>query len=120
MKILIIEDEIMILKSLEFKLKKEGFDVSIAEDGRIAMELIDNNNYDCILTDLLIPFYGGIELINHIRNVLKKNTPIIVLSGIGQEESIMEAFKLGANDYMTKPFSPNELIIRINKQLIQK
>ena len=115
MKILVIEDEIMVLKAIEFKLRKSGFDVSTAPDGNVALEYLNQQTFDCILTDLMIPFFSGLEIINHVRNELKSKTPIIVLSAIGQEHSILEAFKLGANDYMTKPFSPNELIIRIHK-----
>ena len=65
----------------------------------------------------MIPFYSGLEIIHYVRKEKNSETPIIVLSSLGQEESILEAFKIGANDYITKPFSPNELIIRINKQL---
>lgn len=119
MKILIIEDEVMVLKAIEFKLKKEGFEIDTAADGKTALELLSKGVYDCILTDIMIPFFSGLELINYVRNDLNSSIPIIVLSALGQEQSIMEAFKLGANDYMTKPFSPNELIIRINKQLLK-
>ena len=116
-KILVIEDETMVLKAIEFKLKKEQFEVAIATDGQNAMELLRNESFDIILTDLMIPFYSGLEIIHYVRKEKNSETPIIVLSSLGQEESILEAFKIGANDYITKPFSPNELIIRINKQL---
>ena len=119
MKILVIEDEVMVLKSIEFKLKKEGFEVVTARDGKVAFDLLTSENFDIILTDLMIPYYSGLELINHIRTDLNSKVPIIVLSSIGQETSIMEAFKLGANDYMTKPFIPNELIVRIRKELVK-
>ncbi|MDD4992176.1 MAG: response regulator transcription factor [Paludibacter sp.] len=119
MRVLVIEDEIMVLKSIEFKLKKEGFEVITAPDGKAAHDLLLSDKFDIILTDLMIPYYSGLELINFVRNELKSKVPIIVLSSIGQEASIMEAFKLGANDYMTKPFIPNELIIRIRKEALR-
>jgi DNA-binding response OmpR family regulator len=119
MKVLVVEDEIMVLKSIEFKLKKEGFDVITAPDGKVAHDLLSEEKFDVILTDLMIPYYSGLELINYVRNGLNSKVPIIVLSAIGQEASIMEAFKLGANDYMTKPFIPNELIIRIRKEALR-
>jgi len=103
MKVLVIEDEMMVLKSIEFKLKKEGFDVVTAPDGKVAHDCLSSDTFDLVLTDLMIPYYSGLELISYIRNELKSKVPIIVLSAIGQEISIMEAFKLGANDYMTKP-----------------
>jgi len=116
MRILVIEDEVMVLKSIEFKLKKEGFEVVTAPDGKIALDFLVSETFDIVVTDLMIPYYSGLELISYIRNELKSKVPIIVLSVIGQETSIMEAFKLGANDYMTKPFIPNELIFRIRKE----
>jgi len=119
MKILVIEDEVMVLKSIEFKLKKEGFDVITAPDGKVAHELLSKETFDMIITDLMIPYYSGLELINYVRSELKSKVPIIVLSAMGQEESILEAFRLGANDYMTKPFIPNELIIRIRKEALR-
>jgi DNA-binding response OmpR family regulator len=67
-----------------------------------------------------MPFTGGLELINMIRNELGKSTPIIVLSKVGSEETIIEAFKLGADDYLTKPFSPNELSIRVKRFLLKR
>ncbi|NTW32166.1 MAG: response regulator transcription factor [Bacteroidetes bacterium] len=120
MKILVCEDDFMIVKAIEHKLKNEGYEVETAKDGREASEKIKNNIYDLILTDLLMPFLGGIELINLVRTQLKKDTPIIVLSRLGNEDSILEAFKLGADDYITKPFSPNELSIRVKKLLIKR
>src|ERR1035437_9652981 len=119
MKILVIEDEVMVLKSIEFKLKKEGFDVITAPDGKVAYDLLSEETFDMIITDLMIPYYSGLELSNYVRNELKSKVPIIVLSSMGQEESILEAFRLGANDYMTKPFIPNELIFRIHKEALK-
>lgn len=119
MRILVIEDEVMVLKSIEFKLKKEGFEVITAPDGKIARDLLAEETFDIVVTDLMIPYYSGLELINYVRNELKSKVPIIVLTAIGQEASVLEAFKLGANDYMTKPFIPNELIIRIRKETLR-
>ena len=119
MKILVIEDEVIVLKSIEFKLKKEGFDVITAPDRKVAQDLLSEETFDFIITDLMIPYYSGLELISYVRNDLKSKVPIIVLSALGQEESILEAFRLGANDYMTKPFIPNELIIRIRKEALR-
>lgn len=119
MKILVIEDEVMILKSIEFKLKKEGFEVTTALNGKIAQDILSTEIFDVVITDLMIPYYSGLELISYVRNELKSTVPIIVLSAIGQEGSILEAFRLGANDYMTKPFIPNELVIRVRKEALR-
>jgi DNA-binding response OmpR family regulator len=120
MKILVCEDDFMMIKAIEHKLQREGYQVEVANDGRSASEKIKNDEYDLIITDLLMPFTGGLELINMTRNDLNKTTPIIVLSKVGNEETIIEAFKLGADDYLTKPFSPNELSIRVKRFLLKK
>ena len=63
----------------------------------------------------MMPFISGLEVISHVRNELKMQIPIIVFSAAGQEEMVLKAFNLGANDFMGKPFSPNELVIRIKR-----
>lgn len=120
MKILVCEDDIIISKAIEHKLKNEGYSVDIAIDGTQATEKVSANSYDLIMTDLLMPFLGGLELVNKVRNELKITTPIIVLSKLGNEETIIEAFQLGADDYIMKPFSPNELSIRVKRLLIKR
>jgi len=65
----------------------------------------------------MMPFYSGLEVISHLRNKLNKQTPVIVFSSAGQEEMVLKAFSLGASDFMTKPFSPNELVIRVKRLL---
>jgi len=120
MKILVCEDDPMMIKAIEHKLQREGYAVEVAIDGRAATDKIKTQKYDLIITDLLMPFSGGLELINMTRNELKSTTPIIVLSKVGSEETIIEAFKLGADDYLTKPFSPSELSIRVKRLLLNK
>jgi DNA-binding response OmpR family regulator len=120
MKILVCEDDIIMIKAIEHKLKSEGYTIDVATDGIQASEKISNNEYDLIMTDLLMPFFGGLELVNKVRNEMKLNVPIIVLTRVGNEDTIIEAFKLGADDYVTKPFSPNELSIRVKRLLIRR
>jgi two-component system response regulator VicR len=120
MKILVCEDDYMMIKAIQHKLRSDGYEVDVASDGNKVVEMINQNNYDLIMTDLMMPFIGGLELINKIKNELKLNIPIIVLSTLSNEDSIIEAFKLGADDYITKPFSPNELSIRVKRLLIKK
>jgi DNA-binding response OmpR family regulator len=117
MKILVCEDDRMMSTAISYKLKKDGYEVDIALDGKASLDYINQNSYDLILTDLLMPYINGMEIINHIRAVQKKDTPIIVLSSMSVEDTILEAFRLGVNDYITKPFSPPELSIRINRIL---
>ena len=115
-RILIIEDNPMVVKSLEFKLKRENYNVVTALDGREALKALEEHIFDLIITDLMLPFYSGLEIIEHV----KKNfpgLPIIVLSTSKQEEVILEAFNLGVHDFITKPFSPNELSLRVKRSL---
>lgn len=118
MKILICDDDVMIRKAIEFKMSRENYTLDFASDGKLATDMIREEAYGLIVTDLLMPYVGGLEMINLVRNELKRNTPIIVLSRLGDEETIMEAFNLGADDYLTKPFSPSELLIRMKKILL--
>ena len=120
MKILVCEDDFMMIKAIEHKLKSEGYLVDVVTDGNQAIEKIRQGDYDLVMTDLLMPFVGGLELINTIRNELLLKMPIIVLSRLGNEDTIIEAFKLGADDYITKPFSPNEVSIRVKRLLIKR
>lgn len=117
-KIVLAEDNTTLSLLLKFRLEKEGFDLYMAKDGKEAVELIESNSPDLIITDIMMPFISGLEVISHVRNKLKSEVvPIIVFSAAGQEEMVLKAFNLGANDFMGKPFSPNELMIRVKRLL---
>lgn len=119
-KILIAEDEVLMLKALEFKLKKDGYDVDVAADGREAMEKVKNNTYDLILTDIMMPFVGGMEILSYIKNdPIKKSTPVLLISAVGLENIVLEGFQLGAEDFIYKPFNLNELSMRIKRHIKQ-
>jgi DNA-binding response OmpR family regulator len=115
MKILIAEDELMMLKTLELRLRKDGHEVITASDGRQAIERFSASDPDMVITDIMMPFASGLELLGAVRQRTDKKIPVIVLSAMGQENVVMEAFKLGADDYITKPFSPNELSMRVKR-----
>lgn len=117
-KIVLAEDNSVLSLLLKFRLEKEGYKLLIAVDGKVAIELIEEHNPDLILTDIMMPFVSGLEVISHVRNKLNLRTPIIVFSSAGQEEIVLKAFDLGATDFMSKPFSPNELVIRVKRLLI--
>ncbi|SNR72634.1 response regulator transcription factor [Lutibacter flavus] len=117
-KIVLAEDNSTLSLLLKFRLEKEGYKLLTAEDGKKAIEQIEEHKPDLILTDIMMPFISGLEVISHVRNKLDMQIPIIVFSSAGQEEIVLKAFNLGANDFMSKPFSPNELVIRI-KRLLQ-
>jgi DNA-binding response OmpR family regulator len=117
MKILVAEDEPIMLKTIELRLKKDGHTVITADNGRDALMHLEDHNPDMIITDIMMPYASGLEIVGKVRSEGKK-TPIIVLSAMGQENVVLEAFNLGANDYITKPFSPNELSMRVKRFLM--
>jgi two-component system, OmpR family, response regulator VicR len=115
MKILVAEDEIIMLKTIELRLKKDGHDVIACKDGKEAMTSVESRLPDLVITDIMMPFFSGLEIIAAVKNNAEKKIPIIILSSMGQENVVLEAFKLGADDFITKPFSPNELSVRVLK-----
>jgi len=116
-KIVLAEDNSALSMLLKFKLEKEKYELFIAEDGKSAIELIEIHQPDIILTDIMMPYVSGLELTSYVRNTLDKKTPILVFSAAGQEKIVLQAFDLGANDFMCKPISVNELLIRIRRLL---
>lgn len=118
-KILIIEDDELMVKILKFILNKEGYQLSVIKDGLSAVEQIHSINPDMVITDLLLPYKSGLEVIRFVKENFEK-IPIIVLSALGEEEhSVSEVFKLGADDFIAKPFNPNELVLRVKRLLNQ-
>ncbi|THF51480.1 response regulator [Flavobacterium supellecticarium] len=118
-KILIVEDDNLTMNILEFILKKEGYALTIARDGSEAIEKIPEVNPDLVITDVMLPFKSGLEITNFVKENYT-NTPVIILSALGEEENtVTNGFKLGADDFIAKPFNPKELILRV-KRLIEK
>ena len=115
MRILIAEDDQLMLKTLEFRLKRDGHEVFLSKDGQEAMEMINSQELDLVISDIMMPYSSGLELIGFIKQKFNNSIRTIILSGMGQENVILEAFRLGATDFITKPFSPNELSMRINR-----
>jgi DNA-binding response OmpR family regulator len=115
MKILVADDDLLMLKTLEFRLKKDGHTVITTRDGREALAQIELIVPDLVITDLMMPFTSGMEIIGFVRQMTGKRIPVIILSAMGQENVVLEAFQLGADDYITKPFSPNELSVRVRR-----
>jgi two-component system response regulator RegX3 len=114
-KILIVEDEASFSEALAFLLGKEGFDVSVAEDGQQAVDKFNKEGADLILLDLMIPIISGIEVCRIIRTT--SQVPIIMLTAKDAEIDKVVGLELGADDYVTKPYSSRELIARIKAVL---
>lgn len=117
MKILVAEDEIIMSKTIEYRLKKDGYDVIVCTDGKQAIDQIKAVAPDLIITDIMMPYFSGLEIIGAVKKMQEKKIPIIVLSSMGQENVVLEAFELGADDFITKPFSPNELSMRVKRYI---
>lgn len=118
MKVLIVEDESITLLMLEECLKANGYEVVTANDGRDALNALENSRPDLILTDIMMPYTSGLELIGITRSSGNSNIPIIVLSAIDEEATVMEAFRLGADDFISKPFNAPELLLRVKRLLL--
>lgn len=117
-KILIVEDEKDIVKMLEYNLKKEGFRVITAYDGEEATDLATREHPDIVLLDLMLPGIDGLEVCKSLKAQNKsKDIPIIMLTAKSQEADKVLGLELGADDYVTKPFSPRELLARIKAVL---
>lgn len=118
-KILVIEDEKSIQKMIEYDLKQLGYDVDISSQGKEGLEKALAHNYDIIILDLMLPEMNGLEIASKLRNHNNK-AHIIMLTAMDEEYQKIEGFEKGADDYMTKPFSPRELTARIKAVLRRK
>ena len=118
LKVLIVEDENSLLELLKFNFTKDGFKVDTAMDGETALEKILHKGPDLLVLDWMLPKLSGIELCRRIRkNKEIKNLPIIMLTARGEEDDRLRGLETGADDYITKPFSVNELMARVKAVL---
>lgn len=118
-KVLIIEDEKSIQRMIEYDLLQLGYEVESAVDGLVGYEKATNGNYDVILLDLLLPSMNGMEICKKLRDN-KIESYIIMLTALDDEYNKIKGLNLGADDYITKPFSPRELSARIKAGLRRK
>lgn len=116
-KLLLAEDDELLAALLNFRLQKGGYDVSLSTNGREVKEYLSETIPDIIISDIMMPYFSGIELVEYVRNEIKSNVPIIIISSAGNEENVLNAFELGANDFLSKPVSPSELLVRVERQL---
>ena len=114
-KILIIEDELRIRFLLRDYFSKEAFSVTLAEDGDIGLSLFRKDNFDIVLLDIMMPKMDGISVLEEIRDI--SQTPVILLTAKSQEEDKLFGYEMGADDYITKPFSPKVLVAKVNALL---
>lgn len=116
MRILVVEDEPSLLKSITRRLCEEGYSVDAAEDGEEGQDFIEATEYDCIILDIMLPVIDGLALLRWLRNEHIK-TPVLILTARDAIEDRVKGLDLGADDYLTKPFSFDELLARIRALL---
>lgn len=114
-RVLIIEDEGGLVESVRYSLEVEGFDVVVADNGRAGLEAVRNQKPDLVLLDLMLPGMSGLDVCRQVR--LFSDVPIIMLTAKDSEADKVTGLELGADDYLTKPFSMRELVARIRAQL---
>ena len=113
--IAVIEDEAVIADAIAARLTAEGFDVHVARDGRAGVELCDRVRPDLVVLDLMLPGLDGLEVCRRVQR--DRQVPVLMLTARGEEADVLVGLGVGADDYMTKPFSPRELVARIRALL---
>lgn len=117
-KILIVDDEPNILISLEYLMQREGFDVSVARDGLQAIAAIEHDPPDLVLLDVMMPGKTGLDVCQHVRSLdALRKVIIIMLTVKGRETDVAKGLALGANAYVTKPFSTRDLVAQVRSLL---
>jgi len=119
MKILICEDNKMASRTISVVLEREGYQTTTAEDGNLAIGLLDNNNYDLVIVDIHLPYHSGLELVKYLRSDLQKKTPVLIVSAFSDIQIQKQAGELGVNGYIIKPFNPDELVRMISSVIKQ-
>jgi two-component system, OmpR family, response regulator ResD len=114
-RILVVDDEDRIRRLLKMYLERENYLIDEAENGESALSMALENDYDCILLDLMMPGMDGIEVCQALRE--EKTTPVIMLTAKGEEANRVQGFEVGTDDYIVKPFSPREVVLRVKALL---
>lgn len=114
---MLAEDDQLLASLLSFRLQKGGYEVKICADGKQVKDYLARHTPDIIVSDIMMPYFSGMELIAYVRKELHLNIPIIIISSAGNEENVLDAFDLGANDFISKPVSPTELLVRVAREL---
>jgi len=112
MRVLLVEDDPVTVQSVEMMLKSEGMVVDSTDLGEDGLEIGKLYDYDIIVLDLMLPDINGLEVLRRLRNS-RIETPVLILSGLGESENKVRGLGVGADDYLSKPFEPRELVLRI-------
>lgn len=119
MKILICEDNKMASRTMSVVLEREGYQTTTAQDGNLAIGMLNENNYDLVIVDIHLPYHSGLELVKYLRSDLQKKTPVLIVSAFSDPQVQKQAGELGVNGYIIKPFNPDELIRMISSVITQ-
>jgi len=119
MKILICEDNRIASRTISVVLEREGYQTMTAEDGNLAIGMLNNNNFDLVIVDIHLPYHSGLELVKYLRSDLQKKTPVIIVSAFSDTQVQKQAGELGVNGYIIKPFNPDELVRMISSVIKQ-
>ena len=117
MKILVVDDDLFTLRSIEHNLRGEGYEVSVSEDGFSALEILQKEKIDLIICDIMMPNLSGLGFLNLLKQFYLNRIPVIVISSLDKADVILCTMGLGANDFIVKPINFEELSIRIKKHL---
>ena len=117
-RVLIVDDEYFITRSIAFMLRKEGFDCMTASNGEEALALISGHNFQLLVLDISMPKIDGFEVLDRIKGKpCQKNLHIILLSAAARDDELERGFELGANDFVSKPFDPKGLVAMVKQVL---
>ncbi|MCD6376586.1 MAG: response regulator transcription factor [Caldisericaceae bacterium] len=118
-RILLVEDEESLARGLQFNLEAEGYKVTLARDGQQAIEFFDQQEFDLVILDVMLPYHDGFEIAQYIREK-SQQLPILFLTARRSPDDRIKGLKLGADDYLAKPFSLDELLLRVKRILQRK
>ena len=113
--ILIVEDDKFVRDLYQHEFEKSGYDIKVAEDGEIALKVVKESKFDCILLDVMLPKLDGLEVLRRIKeDSATKNIPVMILSNLGQDEIIRQALQIGAKAYIVKSlYTPSQVVNEI-------
>ena len=112
--ILVADDDPDMRNIISFKLGREGFEVTVVSDGEEALAAIEQNDYQLLILDIMMPVLDGLQVLKQVRES-NRSLSVIILSAKGQEKDVVQGLNLGADDYISKPFRPAELIARVHR-----
>ncbi len=113
MKILVCEDNQLTLRAMSMVLEREGYQVETAADGNEAIDLLSREKYDIVIADIHLPYHSGLEVVRYLRTELRRGTPVLIVSAFSDPQVRRQAGEMKVSGYITKPFDPEELLVKV-------